>query len=267
MIDPKNTERSLFAALIPPGPTHVHAVHSMALPDNRLTALNAGFWSSLPLDYLLRITGRADLQIAEAHKMPAPSADHPLSAPLLLRTLRLNCVTSVYADLWAELFHPTWPHYEEWANGLWLNLAPLSLGLESTWTPKTPLRAEYERRASMVEIDALVSVWLGITADQLVTIYKSRYAVLHDREAAMYFDARGRRISADPYAYGLGQTKQDYADLLAHLEAPETTRPPVGYTAPFYKADREAEMRAAHAHFQARLDKEIAAGRWTPPKR
>ncbi|MEZ3181257.1 hypothetical protein KYY02_21975 [Streptomyces pimonensis] len=40
-----------------------------------------------------------------------------------------------------------------------------------------------------------------------------------------------------------------------------------GYQAPFYKADREAEMRAAHAHFQARLDAEIAAGRWTPPVR
>lgn len=24
-------------------------------------------------------------------------------------------------------------------------------------------------------------------------------------------------------------------------------------------------MRAAHAHFSARLDAEIAAGRWTPP--
>ncbi|MGW5122514.1 class I SAM-dependent DNA methyltransferase [Streptomyces sp. NPDC004069] len=265
MIDPKNTERSLFAALIPPGPTHVHAVHSMALPDNRLTVLNAGFWASLPLDYLLRITGRADLQIAEAHKMPAPSTSHPLSAPLLLRTLRLNSMTSAYADLWSELFHPTWPNYEDWAVPLWPNLAPLSSELDPHWTQKAPLRTEYERRAALVEIDALVSVWLGITADQLATMYKSRYAVLHDREAAMYFDARGRRVAADPYAYGHGQTKQNYADLLAHLESPETTPPPAGYTAPFYKADREVEMRAAHAHFQARLGKEIAAGHWTPP--
>ncbi len=264
MIDPKNTERSLFAALIPPGPTHVHAVHSMALSDNRKTVLNAGFWASLPLDYLLRITGRADLQIAEAHKMPAPSADHPLSAPLLLRTLRLNSMTSAYADLWNELFHPTWPNYEDWASPHWLNIPPLTSELDPFWTQKTPFRTEHERRAALVEIDALVSVWLGITADQLATIYKSRYAVLHDREAAMYFDARGRRVAADPYAYGYGQTKQDYVDLLAHLDAPDSVPPPVGYTAPFYKADRETEMRAAHAHFQARLDKEIVAGRWTP---
>ncbi|MFC5671702.1 hypothetical protein [Streptomyces incanus] len=108
-------------------------------------------------------------------------------------------------------------------------------------------------------------MWLGITADQLVTIYKSRFYVLAQREAQMYFDTNGRKIAASHHTYGNGQTKQDYIDLMAHMENPETTPPPAGYTAPFYKADREAEMRSAHAHFQARLDKEIAAGRWTPP--
>ncbi|KOV13083.1 hypothetical protein ADK60_31120, partial [Streptomyces sp. XY431] len=69
---PFDTERSLFAALIPPGPAHMDAVNSMALEDNRSTALNAGFWAALPLDYLLRITSRSDLRVAEARKMPAP---------------------------------------------------------------------------------------------------------------------------------------------------------------------------------------------------
>ncbi|MFJ3627533.1 class I SAM-dependent DNA methyltransferase [Streptomyces albidoflavus] len=263
MIDPKSTERSLFAALLPPGPAHVNAVRSMALADNQSTALTAGFWAALPVDYLLRITGRSHLQRTEALKMPAATAGHPLATPLLLRTLRLNCLTDAYAPLWQELFHPTWPHYEDWSP-IWPNLTPLSSHLTSTWEVNTPLRTEYERRAALVELDALVSVWLGITADQLAAIYKSRYAVLADREAAMYFDATGRRISADPYAYGHGQTKQDYPTLLDHLASPTTSRPPEGYTAPFYKADRESEMRAAHAHFQARVDAEVRAGRWTP---
>ncbi|MFJ3207510.1 Eco57I restriction-modification methylase domain-containing protein [Streptomyces flaveolus] len=265
MIDPKNTERSLFAALIPPGPTHVHTVHSMALSSEKLTTLNAGFWASLPLDYLLRVTGRSDLQNNEALKLPAATSDHPLAHALLLRTLRLNALTNSYAPLWERLFHATWPAYETWANADWPNVRPLAGHLQPTWEYSSPLRTEHERRAALVELDALVSVWLGITADQLSAIYKSRYSVLADRESAMYFDAAGRRIAADPYAYGYGQTKQVYIDLLSHLENPEATPPPAGYTAPFYKADREAEMRAAHAHFQARLDKEIVAGRWTPP--
>ncbi|MET9804996.1 class I SAM-dependent DNA methyltransferase [Streptomyces halstedii] len=261
-----DTERSLFAALIPPGPAHVDAVRSMALETNELTALNSGFWATLPLDYLLRIAGRADLVVSGAMKMPAPSSGHPLAAPLLLRTLRLNCLTNAFSPLWSELYNPTWPAYEGWANPDWPCLAPLASTLKSNWEYSTPLRTEYERRAALVELDSLVSVWLGITADQLVTIYKARYYILAQRESQMYFDAKGRKVAASHHTHGHGQTKQDYLDLLDHLASPTTTPPPAGYTAPFYKADRETEMRAAHAHFQARLDAEIAAGRWSPPE-
>lgn len=263
---PFDSSRCLHAALIPPGPAHIDAVHSMSLSDVRMTALNAGFWAALPLDYLLRITGRSDLRVAEAHKMPAPEPSHPLAAALLLRTLRLNALTTHYTPLWAELFDMRWAGYEDWANPRWPCLKPLAAGLTPAWEYNTPLRTEHERRAALVELDALVSVWLGITADQLAAIFKSRYPQWHDYESAMYFDANGRKIAADFNTYGHGQTKQDYLDLMAHLEDPKGATPPVGYEAPFYKADREAEMRAAHAHFQARLDAEIAAGRWAPPE-
>ncbi|MFD0119942.1 DNA methyltransferase family protein [Streptomyces virginiae] len=261
---PSDNSRSLQAALIPPGPTHVHTVHSAALEDNRLTVLNAGFWATLPLDYLLRVTGRSHLQVAEARKMPAPVPTHPLASALLLRTLRLNALTTHYAPLWAELFDARWAGYEDWANRDWPHLKPLAAGLGQTWEYTTPLRTEHERRAALVELDALVAVWLGITADQLVAIFKSRFPQLYDYEAATWFDANGRKIAENFNTYGHGQTKQDWLDFEAHLADPRNAPPPVGYLAPFYKADRGAEMRAAHAHFQARLDAEIAAGRWAP---
>ncbi|WP_373432326.1 hypothetical protein [Streptomyces afghaniensis] len=264
---PFDSSRCLHAALIPPGPAHIHGVHSMAMPTNRATVLNAGFWGALPLDYLLRITGRANLMTGEALKMPAPAPKHPLAPALLLRALRLNALTTHYAPLWTELFDPRWAGYEDWANPHWQRLKPLAADLKPAWEYSTPLRTEHERRAAQVELDALVAVWLGITADQLAAIFKSRYPQLYDYESATYFDANGRKIAADFNTYGHGQTKQDYLDLLAHLEDPDRIPPPEGYQAPFYKADREAEMRAAHEHFQARLDAEIAAGRWTPPVR
>lgn len=257
-------ERSLFAAIIPPGHAHIDGVYSMALTDNTTTALASGFWASLPLDYILRITGKANLHSSEAVRMPSPHRGHPLAAPLLLRTLRLNCLTSAYAPLWSEVFHATWPHYETWASA-WPNASPLAADLTPSWVRGTALRTEYERRAALVELDALVATWLGITADQLVAICKARYPVLSERESEMYFDSSGRKIAASHHAYGHGQTKEAYPALLDHLDDPASTPPPEGYTAPFYKADRETEMRAAHAHFSARLDAEIAAGRWTPP--
>ncbi|GGZ57831.1 hypothetical protein GCM10010371_16630 [Streptomyces subrutilus] len=260
---PFNTERSLFAALMPPGPAHVHTVQSMALAGNRGTALNAGFWASIPFDYLLRITGRSHLQVAEAQKMPYADPAHPLAGALLLRTLRLNCLTEAYAPLWGDLYDMTWPGYEDWAVK-WPELGPLAAGLKSTWEYDTPLRSEYERRAALVEIDALVAVWLGMSADELMAIHKARYAILADRESQMWFDASGRQIAQDPYAHGHGQTKRHYEQFLAY-DNKKSPGPPEGYSAPFYKAERDAEMRAAHACFSERLQGAIDAGKWTPP--
>ncbi|MFJ2913250.1 class I SAM-dependent DNA methyltransferase [Streptomyces sp. NPDC087228] len=261
---PASTERSLFVSLIPPGPSHIHGVRSMACTDNRTTALTVGFWSSLPLDYLVRIGGRGHLDVTDARSMPAPNGDHPLADALLLRTLRLNCLTEAYAPIWADLYRMTWPGYEGWANA-WPQIRPLSGHLGGEWSTNSPLRTEFERRAALAEIDALVAVWLGISGDELVALYLSRFPQLVDYESEMWFDTEGRRISASFNAYGSGQSKETYLTLLDHLDSPATTPPPEGYTAPFYKADRETEMRAAHAHFSARLDAEIAAGRWTPP--
>jgi hypothetical protein len=262
MIAP-DTERSLYAALIPPGPAHIHAVRSAALPDNRLTCLSAGFWAAVPIDYLLRTTGVGHLDVAYAHRLPAPASNHPLCSALLLRTLRLNCLTSAYRDLWSELYDDAWLD-ESWAYS-WEGLQPLN-AVGPVWEDGTPLRSERARRAALVELDAMVAVWLGVDADALIAMYRARFPILTDFDAVTWFDATERKIAGNRYTFGHGQTKEHYEQLLAHEAARDTVPPPVGFTAPFVKADREKEMRAAYAVFQARLDAAVAAGEWDPVK-
>ncbi|GGX52655.1 hypothetical protein GCM10010358_02970 [Streptomyces minutiscleroticus] len=249
-----NTERSLFAALIPPGPAHVHMMHSAVLATSRETALMAGFWASLPLDYFLRATGRSDLQKGEAEVMPAPTSDHPLERALLLRTLRLNCQTNAYARLWEELYDPAWQK-DTWAAGkAWPeDTPPLTQGVGPTWTRDTPLRTEFSRRAALVEIDALVAVWLGITAVELVAMYDARFPVLQQYEENMWFDATGRRIAKAHQQHGYGQPKDAWKQLSSAENFPEDYKVPDGYTGPLYRAHRRAEMRAAHDEFSRRL--------------
>jgi hypothetical protein len=102
-----------------------------------------------------------------------------------------------------------------------------------------------------VELDALVSVLLGIEAQELIALYRARYAVLNSYEGATWFDANGRKISREFHAQGVGQSKDAFAELVAYLE--EGGSMPNGYRAPFYKADREGEYRQAHAVFSERL--------------
>lgn len=261
---PTSNERSLFAALIPPGAAHIHAVQSMALPTSKETAFVAGCWATLPVDYWLRATGREHLGEGDALTMPAVNPDHPLSQPVLLRTLRLNCLTTAYAPIWAEIYDGAWAKREQWAVD-WPGLKALG-AVSPEWRYETPLRTARERRAALVELDALVAVLLGIAADGLIAIYQSRYPILSDREDLTWFDAAGRKIAMDPYTYGLGQNKEHFVQLQEYLADPDSAPVPDGYTAPFYRADREREMREAHAVFQARLDAAVAAGEWDPVK-
>jgi hypothetical protein len=244
-----NSERALYAALIPPGVAHIDGIESVGMPDNRLTSLVGGFWASLPIDYYLRSTGRSNLLVAGAKVMPAPERDHPLASALLLRTLRLNCLTTAYADLWAELYNPDWLDEEPWSCE-WRGLPPLGK-VTSQWRPETPLRTERARRSALVEIDALVAVWLGMDADALVAAYRGRFPVLQKFEAVTWFDAEGWKVAGNARTFGQRQAKASWAQLMAYLN--EGGPVPEGYVAPFYKADRVREMREAHAVFSERL--------------
>ncbi|MFF5273862.1 hypothetical protein [Streptomyces sp. NPDC000133] len=263
MIAP-NTERALYAALVPPGAAHVDNVHSLAMPSRVSTVLVGGFWASLPLDYFLRATGRGHLRSTGVKAMPAPTVDHPLAAALLLRTLRLNCLTRAYADLWSELYDPAWPYQERWARE-WPGLERLN-DVTPAWRPETPLRSERARRSALIEIDALVAVWLGMNADALVAAYRGRFPVLQKYEAVTWFDAGGWKLAGNARTIGQRQTKETWAQFEAYRASSENAPAPEGYTKPFYKADREAEMREAHAVFQARVDDAVARGEWNLEK-
>ncbi|MFE2104993.1 hypothetical protein ACFXAF_03820 [Kitasatospora sp. NPDC059463] len=258
-----DTERALYAALLPPGATHVHGLRTMRLRTPLETSLTGGFFAALPADYLLRTSGTTNFDVAQVSQFPAPQPGHPLASALLLRTLRLNALTTAYADLWEELYDPKWPGYEPWAIE-WPGMKTELHTVTPSWQRDTPLRTEYARRAALVEIDALVAVWLGIDADTLAAMYRARFPIMQDFDRATWFDANERKIATHPKTYGFGQTREHRQQFEAYQEDPEANLVPDGYAAPFYKADREREIREAHAHFAARLNDAVAKGLWNP---
>lgn len=211
-----DTERGLYIALIPPGATHVHSVRSAALSDVRSTALMAGCWAALPTDYLLQTTGVGHLDVAQARRLPALDAAHPLASALLLRTLRLNCLTTAYADLWHDLYDPIWSAYEPWAR-TWEHMETELHAVAPNWQRDTPLRTEYARRAALVEIDALVAVWLGIDADTLIIMYRARFDIMQDFDSGTWFDSTERKIAGNRYTYGHGQTSDHWKAFEKYL--------------------------------------------------
>ncbi|MDN3244880.1 hypothetical protein [Streptomyces sp. ZSW22] len=117
----------------------------------------------------------------------------------------------------------------------------------------TPLRTEYDRRTALVEIDALVAVMLGLTAEQLCAMYRSQFAVLRKYEWEMFFAPDGHKIGAATHNVGIRQTPEETAFVKAWAKAARAGDPTPAIPEGWVKPNREAEMTRAHADFTARL--------------
>jgi hypothetical protein len=257
-------ERSLHPALLPPDAAHTNGIFSAHVSSASSTAIAAGLWSSIPVDYLVKLAGTTNLHDAVVRRLPLPLVEF-LTSPLLLRTLRLNCLTASYAPLWEHLFDAAWAH------ALWaLPHATVDLGrVGPAWDMTTPLRRDVDRRQGLVEIDALAALILGLSAEQLCAMYRTLFPVLRKYEYAMAFDADGRKLCAHHQSSGYRQARlQDHAkagDLPAEWKSvwklyeqweddPDSVDWRGHFRPPFYRPNREGEMTTAYNEFQRRLD-------------
>ncbi|MBO4205102.1 Eco57I restriction-modification methylase domain-containing protein [Micromonospora echinofusca] len=244
-------ERTLIPAIIPPGAAHVHPVHTLALSDYSLArlALVCGFLSSIVSDYSVRSAPKSEILFGTIGRLSINS-DHLLVEEIILRSLRLNCVTSAYSDLWREGCQDDFGE-DTWTGGFahrrWAPLGQVS----PEWTPDTPLRIAADRRQALVEIDALVALMLGLTADELCSIYRTQFAVLRGYDRNVYFyDTNGRLV---PNSVLTAWRKK--GDRITAEERTATNQAGYTYTyeLPFVTLDREADMRQAYAVFEQRL--------------
>jgi hypothetical protein len=225
----------------------------------------AGLWSSIPIDYLVKVSGKSDIQDELVRRLPAP-LEASANLAMLPRVLRLNCLTKEFASLWEELYDQRWR-----SDGWTIPAAQrISLGdIVPAWTMETPLRRDFERRQALVEIDALAALMLGLTAEQLCAMYRTQFAVLRKYEYAMAFDREGRKICAHHHSAGYRQLQlqreakdkqgaPQWANVWKMFEQWEEDPGSVDwegqYVPPFTRPDREAEMTRAYHEFQRRLD-------------
>ena len=179
--------------------------------------------SSLLLDFQIRSTGLANVYGSTVESFPFNS-NSSFEEELVSRYLRLNCLTEAYAPLWEEL-------------------------TGELWTPEVPLRRDEERRQAQNEIDAIVAISLGITADELCMIYRTQFPVMRRYDEEDRFDANGRKVPKD-----IMKLESKLKDGEQLSEAQRTWTHPQSeveytYEYPFRQLDREADLRAAYKKF------------------
>jgi hypothetical protein len=244
-------ERTLIPAVIPPGTAHVDGVYSGGFADELQASrllLVAGFLSSIVTDFSVRTTPKSNIRANVINRL-AILEGHPLESELILRAARLNCVTDAYAQLWSGAWRA------EMSSARWSAVGrparPVLADVTDEWCPNVPLRVAVDRRQALVEVDALVAFMLGLTAQELCTIYRTQFAVLngYDRKV-YYFDKNGRLV---PNSVLVVWRKK--GDRISEDERTATNQAGNTYTyeLPFVTLDREADMRQAYAHFEQLL--------------
>lgn len=240
-------ERTLITAVLPPGTAHIHGVSSAGGVDAADLVRAAGSTASLLADFAVRAVPKSAITMDTINRLPMVPPCHPLLPELLLRTLRLNCVTSAYADLWHEVWQASFTA-DSWTRpGLFTGLGDV----QAEWAAASPLRRAADRRQALVEIDALVALMLGVSADQLSAVYRTQFAVLYGYDHNEYtFDANGR-IVPNPvlvaYRKKGGRITEEERTHTNH--AGDT----YVYELPFAPRDREADMRTAYESFERDL--------------
>ena len=54
--------------------------------------------------------------------------------------------------------------------------------LNNQWSVTTPLRTDYARRYALVELDVMTAVSLGMTLQDLISVYEIQFPVLQQHE-------------------------------------------------------------------------------------
>lgn len=255
-------ERTLTCAIIPKKVAHVHAVISLAFNNSVDTVLLAGCEASLPFDFLVKCLGKSNLFISTIAIFPMLKGRW--REDIVLHSLILNCVNKYYEELWSELFDITFIR-QRWSKSD-PRLANTKFStLTKAWTWDTPLRTDYERRQALVEIDVLTAMALGITLEQLKTIYRIQFPVLQSYEADTWYDANGRiTFTNNRSLVGVGFDRKEFE--LNMKDAPagkkfyrtimDDTMPggpverTIEYIAPFDRCDREQDYETAWTFFE-----------------
>ncbi len=259
----QSNERTLIASVCPKRVAHIHTIVSTCFKNTLQLLQTLAVIKSLVFDFWVKSTGKSDFTAGNMNAIPLIQVKQ-ISDHCYARTLRLTCLTKEFADLWSECWDEAWI-FDKWTKpDARLNNSNIER-LIKDWNHDFALRTDYERRQALVEIDVLVSMAMGLTLEELKTIYRIQFPVLRQNEQDTWYDQRGRIVfTASKGLPGVGFARPQWEQIKdmksgsVQRQIIDNTMPggprerTIVYEAPFDKCDREKDYETAWAEFERR---------------
>ncbi|MDY0223130.1 MAG: hypothetical protein RBR67_18530, partial [Desulfobacterium sp.] len=260
-------ERTFISNIIPIRAGHLHTVVSTTFLKTEYLVSTYCFVQSIVFDFWVKTTGKGDFTTGNIHQIPLMSEYYlqGMQSMTFCRGIILCCVTNHYGQLWKENFQ------ESFCNELWAKSdhrlpSCFFADLTPTWQRNCALRTDYARRQALVEIDVLTAMALGLTLDELKSIYRVQFPVMRQYETDTWYDQKGRIVfTASKGLVGVGFSRPEWNEIKDMTSGTvdriiiDDTMPggpierTITYEAPFDRCDREKDYEVVWAEFERRF--------------
>ena len=260
-------ERTLISAIVPQNTVQIHAVLGIYLQNLGDLVAVAACLNTVVYDFYIKTYGKDDLYDNTLSKLPIP-VDKDMSSALA-RVLALNAIGPEFRHLWKAVWSPKFTK-NEWSKND-VRLPKDFFSTSEDWKPEYIATNDYMRRQLFVELDVCIAMLIGLSLQDLISIYSLQFPVMQQYEMDTWYDATGKIVFTNnkglkSVGYSRAEWENEIKDAPAgkkfYRTITDDTMPggpverTIEYVAPFDRCDREQDYETAWKFFEEKYGKE-----------